>query len=342
MICETFRNARGWIRTNDPRFRRPMLYPAELRMQSAENSAVRVARKGHQALHAREVIPSRSNGGGHAASITHDLELGADMGTAAGIMSGKRGLVTGVLHETSIATGITASLLREGAECLFTHLPGEKMERRTRKIVEGFGVATPWLQTMDVGSDADIAACFERVAKDFGQIDFIVHCIAFADKDWLRPGKFAATPRAVFANALDISAFSYMALANAALPVMREGGSMIGLSYYGAEKAVVGYNVMGVAKAALEAANRYLAMELGRAKGLRCNLISAGPVKTLSAGAVGGFDQILDRIPQVAPLPRNIVTAEVGDAAVFLLSDLSRGTTGQVLYVDSGYSIMGL
>ena len=133
-----------------------------------------------------------------------------------------------------------------------------------------------------------------------------------------------------------------MALANAALPVMREGGSMIGLSYYGAEKAVVGYNVMGVAKAALEAANRYLALELGRAKGLRCNLISAGPIKTLSAGAVGGFDQILDRIPQVAPLPRNIVTAEVGDAAVFLLSDLSRGTTGQVLYVDSGYSIMGL
>jgi enoyl-[acyl-carrier protein] reductase I len=117
---------------------------------------------------------------------------------------------------------------------------------------------------------------------------------------------------------------------------------MIGLSYYGAEKAVPGYNVMGVAKAALEAANRYLAMELGRVKGVRCNLVSAGPIKTLSASAVGGFDAILDRIPQVAPLPRNIVAAEVADAAAFLLSDLSRGTTGQVLYVDSGYSIMGL
>ena len=132
------------------------------------------------------------------------------------------------------------------------------------------------------------------------------------------------------------------AMGNAAMPVLKNGGSMIGLSYYGAEKAVPGYNVMGVAKAALEAANRYLAMELGRVKNVRCNLVSAGPIKTLSAGAVGGFDAILDRIPQVAPLPRNITAAEVGDAAAFLLSDLSRGTTGQVLYVDSGYSCMGL
>ena len=259
-----------------------------------------------------------------------------------GFMSGKRGLVTGVLHETSIATAISQSLLREGAECIFTHMPGEKMERRTRKLVEGMGVANPWMQPMDVASDADIAACFERVGKDFGEIDFVVHCIAFADKDWLKLGRFAATPRAVFTNALDISAFSYMAMGNAAMPVMKNGGSMIGLSYYGAEKAVPGYNVMGVAKAALEAANRYLAMELGRGKNIRCNLVSAGPIKTLSAGAVGGFDAILDRIPQVAPLPRNITAAEVGDAAAFLLSDLSRGTTGQVLYVDSGYSCMGL
>jgi len=246
-----------------------------------------------------------------------------------GFMSGKRGLVTGVLHETSIATAISQSLLREGAECIFTHMPGEKMERRTRKLVEGMGVANPWMQPMDVASDAEIAACFERVGKDFGEIDFVVHCIAFADKDWLKLGRFAA-------------AFSYMAMGNAAMPVLKNGGSMIGLSYYGAEKAVPGYNVMGVAKAALEAANRYLAMELGRGKNIRCNLVSAGPIKTLSAGAVGGFDAILDRIPQVAPLPRNITAAEVGDAAAFLLSDLSRGTTGQVLYVDSGYSCMGL
>ncbi|MEY3025418.1 MAG: Enoyl-[acyl-carrier-protein] reductase FabI [Planctomycetota bacterium] len=259
-----------------------------------------------------------------------------------GFMTGKRGLVTGVLHETSIATSITQSLLREGAECIFTHMPGEKMERRTRKLVEGMGVANPWMQPMDVASDDDIAACFARVGKDFGEIDFVVHCIAFADKDWLRLGKFAATPRAVFTNALDISAFSYMAMGNAAAPVLKDGGAMIGLSYYGAEKAVPGYNVMGVAKAALEASNRYLAMELGRVKNIRCNLVSAGPIKTLSAGAVGGFDSILERIPQVAPLPRNITASEVGDCAAFLLSDLSRGMTGQVLYVDSGYSVMGL
>ena len=263
------------------------------------------------------------------------------MGTAAGIMSGKRGLVTGVLHETSIATGITASLLREGAECLFTHLPGEKMERRTRKIVEGFGVTTPWLQTMDVGSDADIAACFERVAKDFGQIDFIVHSIAFADKDWLRMGKFAATPRGVFTQALDISAYTYMAMADRAKDLMPAGGSMIALSYYGAEKAVPGYNVMGVAKAALEATNRYLAMELGE-KNIRCNIVSGGPLKTLSSMAVGGFSDILDWVEKKAPLRRNITGDEVGDTSVYLLSDLARGVTGQVVYVDSGYSIMGL
>ncbi len=259
-----------------------------------------------------------------------------------GIMAGKRGLVTGVLHETSIATAIAQSLLREGAECLFTHLPGDKMERRTRKIAESLGVTSPWLQPMDVGNDADITACFDRIGRDFETIDFVVHCIAYADKEWLKLGKFAATPRAVFANALDISAFSYMALGNAAVPVLKDGGSIIGLSYYGAEKAVPGYNVMGVAKAALEASNRYLAMELGRVKNIRCNLVSAGPIKTLSSSAVGGFDAILERIPQAAPLPRNIVSAEVGDASLFLLSDLSRGTTGQVLYVDSGYSIMGL
>jgi enoyl-[acyl-carrier protein] reductase I len=220
-------------------------------------------------------------------------------------------------------------------------MPGEKMERRTRKIVEGFGVANPWLQPMDVAQDADIAACFERVGKDFGQIDFIVHSIAFADKDWLKLGKFAATPRSVFLNAMDISAFSYMAMGNAALPYLKDGASMVGLSYYGAEKAVPGYNVMGVAKAALEATNRYLAMELGQ-KNIRCNVISAGPMRTLSAMAVGGFSEILGWVEKKAPLRRNITTADVGGAAAWLLSPLSNGVTGETLYVDSGYSIMGL
>jgi enoyl-[acyl-carrier protein] reductase I len=258
-----------------------------------------------------------------------------------GIMSGKRGLVTGVLHETSIATAITQSLLREGAECIFTHMPGEKMERRTRKLVEGMGIATPWLQPMDVAQDADIAACFERVGKDFGQIDFVVHSIAFADKDWLKAGMFTATPRQVFTQAMDISAYTYAAMANRAAPLMTAGGSMIALSYYGAEKAVPGYNVMGVAKAALEATMRYLAMELGP-KNIRVNTISAGPMRTLSAMAVGGFSDILDWVEKKAPLRRNITSDDVGGTAVWLLSDLSRGVTGQNVYVDSGYSIMGL
>lgn len=263
------------------------------------------------------------------------------MASTTGFMTGKRGLVTGVLHETSIATSITQSLLREGAECLFTHMPGEKMERRTRKIVEGFGVSNPWLQPMDVASDADISACFERVGKEFGQIDFVVHCIAFADKDWLRLGKFAATPRAVFANAMDISAFSYMAMGNAALPVLKDGGAMIGLSYYGSEKAVPGYNVMGVAKAALESSVRYLAADLGP-ENIRVNAISAGPVKTLAAAGIGGFSSILGVVREKAPLRRAIETSEVGDTAAFLLSHAGRGITGEVIMVDAGYHIIGM
>ncbi len=258
-----------------------------------------------------------------------------------GLMTGKRGLVVGIVNDYSFAHSITRSLMREGAECLFTHLPGEKMERRVRKAVESLGVTNPWLQPMDAGSDEDLDRVFAQIKADFGQIDFIVHSIAFADKDWLRTGKFAATPRGVFTQALDISAYTYMAMANRAKDLMPSGGSMIALSYYGAEKAVPGYNVMGVAKAALEATNRYLAMELGE-KNIRCNIVSGGPLKTLSSMAVGGFTEILDWVEKKAPLKRNITGDEVGDTTVYLLSDLARGVTGQVVYVDSGYSIMGL
>ena len=258
-----------------------------------------------------------------------------------GLMTGKRGLVVGIVNDYSFAHSITRSLMREGAECLFTHLPGEKMERRVRKAVESLGATTPLLQPMDAGSDEDLDRVFAQVKADFGQIDFIVHSIAFADKDWLRMGKFAATPRGVFTQALDISAYTYMAMADRAKDLMPAGGSMIALSYYGAEKAVPGYNVMGVAKAALEATNRYLAMELGE-KNIRCNIVSGGPLKTLSSMAVGGFSDILDWVEKKAPLRRNITGDEVGDTSVYLLSDLARGVTGQVVYVDSGYSIMGL
>ncbi len=258
-----------------------------------------------------------------------------------GLMDGKRGLVVGIANDHSYAYFIAESLLREGAECLFTNLPGDKMERRVRKAMEQLGAGDAWLQSLDAGSDADLDRVFGKVADDVGRIDFLVHSIAFADKDWLKAGAFAATPRAAFTQALDISAYTYMAMANRALPLMTGGGSMIAMSYYGAETAVPGYNVMGVAKAALESATRYLAAEMG-AKNVRVNAISGGPLRTMSALAVGGFSEILEWVERKAPLRRNVTGRDVGDTAVYLLSDLSAGVTGQTIHVDCGYSIMGL
>ena len=207
--------------------------------------------------------------------------------------------------------------------------------------LEELGVKNPWVMPMDAGSDEQLDQVFSKIQSDFGKLDFLVHCIAYADKDWLKIGAFTATPRSVFTQAMDLSAYTYQAMAHRAVPMMTDGGSMIALSYYGAEKAVPAYNVMGVAKAALEATNRYLAMELGE-KNIRCNVISAGPVKTLSAMAVGGFGQILEWVEKKAPLKRNITTKDVGDTAAWLLSGMANGVTGQTIYVDSGYSIMGL
>lgn len=258
-----------------------------------------------------------------------------------GMMDGKRGLVVGIANDHSYAYFIAESLLREGAQCLFTHLPGEKMERRCAKAIEQLGVKSPWLAPMDAGADDDLDRVFTKIGSDFGSLDFVVHSIAFADKDWLKDGVFASTPRSVFTQALDLSAYTYMAMANRAQPLMTSGGSLISMSYYGAEKAVPGYNVMGVAKAALEAATRYLAMELGP-KNIRVNAISGGPLRTMSALAVGGFSQILDWVEKKAPLRRNVTGRDVGDSAAFLLSDHAAGITGQTLHVDCGYSAMGL
>jgi enoyl-[acyl-carrier protein] reductase I len=258
-----------------------------------------------------------------------------------GLLDGKRGLIVGIANDHSYAYYIAESLLREGGQCLFTHLPGEKMERRCAKAIEQLGVTDPWLAPLDASSDDDLDAVFRRVGDEFGSLDFLVHSIAFADREWLQEGRFAATPRQAFTQALDISAYTYMAMANRAAPLMKNGGSMVAMSYYGAEKAVPGYNVMGVAKAALEATTRYLAAELG-SMNIRVNTISGGPLRTLSAMAVGGFGQILDWVQQKAPLRRNVTGKDVGDAAAFLLSDHSAGVTGQVLYVDCGYSVMGI
>ena len=252
-------------------------------------------------------------------------------------MQGKRGLIVGIANERSYAWFIAKSLVAAGAECIFTHLPGEKMERRTSKAIEALGVENPTLISMDAGSDDDL----DRVFGDLANIDFLVHSIAFADKDWLTEGKFTSTPREVFTQALDISAYTYMAMANRAAPLMNDGGSMVAMSYYGAEKAVPGYNVMGVAKSALESVTRYLAMELGE-KNIRVNTISGGPLRTMSSMAVGGFSSILDLVEQKAPLKRNVTGEDVGEAATWLLSEAASGVTGQIIYVDCGYSAMGL
>ena len=211
------------------------------------------------------------------------------------------------------------------------------MERRVRKACESLGVSDPWLQPLNAASDEELDAVFSAIEADHGRLDFLVHSIAFADRDWLKEGLFVSTPREVFTQACDISAYTYAAMADRAAPLMADGGAMIAISYYGAEKAAPGYNVMGVAKSALESTTRYLASDLGP-KNIRCNSISGGPFRTMSAMAVGGFGQIMDVVAERAPMRRNVEGREVGDAAVFLLSDLSTGVTGQVLYVDCGFS----
>ena len=260
------------------------------------------------------------------------------MTDVSGLMKGKKGLVVGIANDRSYATFITQCLLGAGAQCMFTHLPGEKMERRCRNALTELGVTDPWLMPMDASSDADLDTVFGKLKEDFRTIDFVVHSIAFADKNWLEPGKFTATPREVFVQAMDISAFTYQAMGHRAAELMPTGGALIALSYYGAEKAIPGYNVMGVAKAALEATNRYMAMELG-AKQIRCNVISGGPLKTLSAMAVGGLTDILGWVEQKAPLRRNITGTEIGDAAVFLASSRAAYVTGHSLVVDGGFHL---
>ncbi len=260
-----------------------------------------------------------------------------------GLMDGKRGLVVGIANDHSYAYFIAESLLREGAECLFTHLPGEKMQRRCLKAINQLGIENPWLESLDASGDEELDRVFDKIAGDFGTLDFLVHSIAFADKDWLKEGSFAPTPRQVFTQAMDISAYTLMAMANRAAPLMEKGGggAMVSMSYLGAVRAVPGYNVMGVAKAALEATTRYLALELG-ARNIRVNAISGGPLRTMSALAVGGFSQILDVVAQRSPLRRNVTGRDVGDSAAYLLSEHAAGVTGQVLYVDCGYSAIGL
>jgi enoyl-[acyl-carrier protein] reductase I len=208
--------------------------------------------------------------------------------------------------------------------------------------MEEGGFANAWLHPCDVSKDEDIETFMAAAREKFSpRIDFLVHSLAFADRNYLQIGNFVTTPRDVFKQALDISAYSLIGLTRAAAPMMENGGSVIALTYLGSEKVVPGYNVMGVAKAALESTARYLAFELG-AKKIRVNTISAGPVRTLSAMAVGGIDEMFAHVEKKAPLKRNIDGDEVGRAAVFLLSDLASGITGENVYVDAGFNTVGL
>jgi enoyl-[acyl-carrier protein] reductase I len=258
-----------------------------------------------------------------------------------GLLDGKNGLVVGIANERSIAWSIAKELIAHGASCAFTHLPGDKMERRARKAIEALGMADPWLIPCDASQDEELDKVFAALKDDFDAIDFLVHSIAFADREYLKIGNFHTTPRGVFKEALDISAYTLVAMSQRAAAMMPNGGSIIALTYYGAEKVVPGYNVMGVAKAALEATCRYLAFELGE-QGIRVNTISAGPVKTLSAMAVGGIDDMFDHVEKKAPLRRNIDGPDVGRTATYLISDLASGVTGENIFVDSGYNTVGL
>ena len=260
-----------------------------------------------------------------------------------GLLSGKVGLIVGIANERSYAWHIAKSLVEQGAKLAFTHSPGEKNERRTRRAVDELGIKDPVFWPMDAGKDEDIDAVFAKYAEWSDRMDLLVHSIAFAERDWLAVGKFAETPRAAYLQAIDISAYTLLGLARRARPIMARsgGGSIISMSYYGAEKVVPGYNVMGVAKAALEATNRYLAAELGGDK-IRVNCISGGYLRTLASSAVGGTDTMESRSAERSPLRRNVEGEDVGKTAVYLLSDLSSGVTGETIYVDCGVSLIGV
>lgn len=254
-----------------------------------------------------------------------------------GLMHGKRGLIMGVANDRSIAWGIAAICAAEGAELAFTY-QGEALEKRVRPLAESVG--STMIMPCDVTDDASLDATFAEIEKQWGKIDFVVHAIAFSDKKEL-DGLYLDTTRENFKRTMDISIYSFTAVAQRATPLMSEGGSLLTLTYYGAERVMPHYNVMGVAKAGLEASVRYLATDLG-AKGIRVNAISAGPIKTLAASGIGDFRFILKWNEYNAPLKRNVSIEDVGKSGLYLLSDLGSGVTGEILHVDSGYHTVGM
>jgi enoyl-[acyl-carrier protein] reductase I len=253
------------------------------------------------------------------------------------ILAGKRGLIMGVANNRSIAWGIAKAAHDHGAELAFT-FQGEALEKRVRPLAAELGAHV--VGHCDVTDPASIDAVFGEVEKLWGKIDFVIHCIAFSDKDELT-GRYVDTTEANFNRSLNISCWSFTAVAQRAEKLMTDGGTLLTLTYYGAEKWMPHYNVMGVAKAALEASVRYLAADLGP-KNIRVNAISAGPIKTLAASGIGDFRYILRWNEYNAPLRRSVTIEEVGDTAAYLVSDMGRGMTGEILHVDAGYHVVGM
>lgn len=253
------------------------------------------------------------------------------------LMKGKRGLIVGLANNKSIAYGIAKACAEQGAEMAFTYL-NDALKKRVEPIASEFGSSRVY--ELDVSNKAHMDSIADLIANDFGKIDFVVHSIAFAPKEALSE-PFMKTTKEAFGIAMDVSVYSLVDLVNRLEPVLAEDASVLTLSYLGGPKYIVNYNVMGVAKAALEATVRYMAVELG-AKGQRVNAISAGPIRTLAAAGIGDFKQILNWNEANAPLKRNVTIEQVGNSAMYLLSDLASGVTGEVHYVDSGYNIMGM
>lgn len=254
-----------------------------------------------------------------------------------GLMAGKRGVIFGVANDKSIAWGIAQRLHAEGASLAFTYL-NEVFEKRVRPLAESVG--SEIIVGCDVSRDSDIEGVYSEIENRWGSLDFVVHSVAYASRDDLRQ-PFHQTTREGFRIALDVSAYSLIAVSKGALPLMKNGGSILTLTYLGAQRAVPNYNVMGVAKAALEASVRYLAAELGE-KAVRVNAISAGPIRTLAATGISNFSEIFGIMESRSPMHRSVTQEEVGKAAVYLLSDLSSGVTGDIHFVDTGYNIVGL
>lgn len=253
------------------------------------------------------------------------------------LLEGKTALIFGIANHRSIAWGIAQALHAQGATIAFSYgIP--QLERRVKPLAEKVGAT--FVEKCDVSSDEEIEALFTKAADELGKIDILIHSVAYAPSEELE-GRFVDTTREGFRMAMDISAYSLVALSKAAVPLMADGGAILCMTYYGAEKVVPHYNVMGVAKAALEASMRYLAAELG-AQNIRVNAISAGPIKTLAAAGIAGFRKMLGYVGERAPLRRNIDQDEVGQTALWLCSPMSSGVTGEVVYVDAGYNILGM